>query len=141
MEQADQARKDSLNSLSGARILVIEDNPEIARLTQIILASHGCEVRVANIADYALELLESEVFDLIILDIMLPEMDGYELLAEIGQRFNITPDKVIMMSALREEKDLTRARDAGVSAYIPKPFTHEQLTSAVANFLTSARKS
>jgi CheY-like chemotaxis protein len=141
MEQPVPTQNDSLASLSGARVLAIEDNPEIARLTQIILAAHGCDVKVANIADYALELLESEVFDLIILDIMLPEMDGYELLAEMKRRFGISPKNVIMMSALREEKDLARAQEAGVSAYVTKPFTHTQLTSAVAKYLANARKS
>lgn len=124
---------------SQIRILVVEDDLRIAQATKLILSSKGYFVKVANVAEYALELMDDQTFDLVILDVMLPEMDGYELLVEMGERFGISPANVIMMSALQENDDFERARQAGVTSYITKPFSVGEFTRIVEEHLSRTR--
>ena len=113
------------------KTLIVEDDLHIADIARLILVAHGHEVKAANVAEYALELLEDEEFDLIVLDIMLPEMDGYEFLIQMSRRQLGLPEKVVIMSALQEREDIERAKQAGVNTYITKPFTAVQFISII----------
>lgn len=121
--------------LIGLKVLVVEDDPQMARAVELILGSRGCKVSVAPTAQYALDLLVNQRFDLILLDVMLMEMDGYELLREMNRRFGVIAECVIMMSALQGDADLERARQAGIKSYVTKPFTADDLTSLVKEHL------
>jgi DNA-binding response OmpR family regulator len=120
-------------------ILVVEDDLAMADVVQRILSSQGCRVQVANIAAYALDLLEQGQPDLILLDVMLPEMDGFELLLEMQKRYPVSPDSVIMMSGLTEQKYIDQAYEAGVFAYLKKPFTPDELIAVVADRFISRK--
>jgi DNA-binding response OmpR family regulator len=121
--------------LIGLKLLVVEDDPQMARAVELILGSRSCKVSVAPTAQSALDLMETHEFDLIILDVMLREMDGYELLREMNRRFGVIAEHIIMMSALQSDADLERAQQAGIKSYVTKPFTADDLTSLVKEHL------
>lgn len=120
---------------SQTTVLVVDDDLNISRIVEMILSSRGYNVQVANVAAFALDLMDERRPDLVLLDIMMPEMDGYELLAEMQKRHDIKPDAVIMMSALTSEADVQRARDVGICSYLKKPFTGDDLMATVGDCL------
>lgn len=117
------------------RILVVDDEVGALTLIGIMLDRGGFEVLKAQSAAQALSLLERESVDLIILDIMMPLMDGIELCAAIRQmpRFAQTP--ILILSSRSDSDSVIRAMDAGATSYLPKPILHHDLVSKVRSLL------
>ncbi len=117
------------------RILVVDDEVGALTLIGIMLDRGGFEVVKAQSAAQALSLLERESVDLIILDIMMPLMDGIELCAAIRQmpRFAQTP--ILILSSRSDSDSVIRAMDAGATSYLPKPILHHDLVSKVRSLL------
>ena len=111
------------------RILVAEDEPRIASLLERGLAANGFTTEVADRGDEALALARSGRFDLVILDIGLPTMDGLEVLRELRQARETVP--VVMLTARGSVKDTLAGLDCGADDYIPKPFRFEELLACV----------
>ena len=103
-----------------ARILVVDDEPDISALVAYQLARESYRVRTAASGPEALEAIEREVPDLVVLDLMLPGMSGLEVLAEIRRREELQSVPVILLTARREEDD----RIAGLEAAGPVFFKH-----------------
>jgi DNA-binding response OmpR family regulator len=103
------------------RILVVEDEPLIQELMVRRLAGRGFRVATASSGTDALKYLETEVPDLILLDVQLPELNGIEVLAKVRERF--TPDAlpVLLITALGETDDVLAGLKAGANDYIVKP--------------------
>ena len=121
-----------------ARILVVDDVAENVRLLEAVLAARGYDVRTANDGSVALELVESEQPDLILLDVMMPGLDGYEVCARLRANDETAVLPVIMVtSSIGQEK--TKAIEAGADDFIPKPFNHDELLTRVRSLLRIKR--
>jgi len=111
-----------------SRILIIEDEEAIAELEKDYLELSGFEVVISNRGDLGLEKALNEDFDLIILDLMLPEVDGFEICRQVREAKN-TP--IIMVSAKKDDIDKIRGLGLGADDYITKPFSPSELVARV----------
>lgn len=109
-------------------ILLVDDDPQLVRLVRVNLESVGYRVLVAMDAPSALELAGMEMPDMIILDIMLPGIDGYELCQRIRE-FSATP--IIMLTAKVEDTDKVRGLKLGADDYLTKPFSVQELLARI----------
>ena len=116
-----------------SRILIIEDEESIANLEKDYLELSGFEVEIENQGDVGLKRALSEDFDLFILDLMLPEMDGFEICKEIRNHKN-TP--ILMVSAKKDDIDKIRGLGLGADDYMTKPFSPSELVARVKAHLT-----
>ncbi|MCG8294860.1 MULTISPECIES: hybrid sensor histidine kinase/response regulator [Pseudomonas] len=114
-----------------ARILLVEDNPVNQLVAKGMLAKLGCHVQVAAHGAEALELLEQESFDLVLMDCNMPVMDGYEASRRIRQsgRWPELPIVALTANAMPEERE--RCRAAGMNDYLAKPFRREELLALI----------
>jgi DNA-binding response OmpR family regulator len=106
-------------------ILIVEDEPEMAGLLTRGLEEEACQVSVARDGQAALELSASQAFDVILLDAMLPKMDGLEVARELRGREEETP--VLMLTARDALGDIVKGLDAGADDYLTKPFSFVEL--------------
>jgi heavy metal response regulator len=111
------------------RILVIEDEVKIAQFIKRGLKEEGYAVDVANDGEQGHFLLSSNEYDAIILDLMLPKIDGLTLCRTIRKEGNQTP--IIMLTAKDTVKDKVKGLDSGADDYLPKPFAFEELLARV----------
>ena len=109
----------------GKKILVADDEQQLALALKIRLQSHGYQVVTANDGQAALALAAQEKPDLIILDVLMPVMDGYSCVREINMRFGRGKIPIIMLTARERMKDLFELE--GVEDYVIKPFDHDDL--------------
>jgi two-component system sensor histidine kinase/response regulator len=108
-------------------VLIVDDKPENLLLLKHILATHGYQVRTATSGARALEAARLEVPDLILLDILMPEMDGYEVCRRLKADDRMRDVPVLFLSALDETKDKVKAFAAGGVDYITKPFQVDEV--------------
>lgn len=118
------------------RILLIDDDPQLIRLVRTNLESVGYRVLSAMDAATALEQVEMEMPNLILLDIMLPETDGYELCQRIREFASIP---IIMLTAKVEDTDKVRGLKMGADDYITKPFNVQELLARIEAVLRRTR--
>lgn len=112
----------------GAHILVVEDEEKLARFVELELVHEGYEVTKSGDGREALDLALNNKYDLILLDIMLPGLNGLEVLRRLGKD-NVTP--VILLTARDAVMDKVAGLDAGAADYITKPFAIEELLARV----------
>lgn len=110
------------------RILVVEDDPSIAELLQDYLEVNGFEVTICGNGIDGLKTIRENAYDLIILDVMLPGLDGFEILKNIRDENDIP---VLIVSAKKEELDKIRGLRLGADDYITKPFSPGELVARV----------
>jgi DNA-binding response OmpR family regulator len=120
-----------------ARILVAEDEPDIRELVVITLAFNGFEVASAADGEEALTLADSDSFDLIILDVRMPRMTGYEACRQLRQRDDTRTTPIIFLSAKGQESEVQAGLEAGADEYIIKPFAPNDLARRVRAALDS----
>lgn len=113
-------------------ILVVDDEPPIIRLIKAKLRVDGYEVLTATRGEEALKVLETESPDLVVLDVMMPDMDGFETLRRIRQR-NQVP--VVMLTARGSDSDKLRGLQSGADDYVTKPFNPDELEARIAAVL------
>jgi len=111
-----------------ARVLVVDDEPRYVRAMKVNLEASGYVVLTANNGQAAIELAASEQPDLILLDIRMPVLDGYEACRRIRE-FSIVP--IIMLTALADNADKVKGLDVGADDYITKPFSVDELLARV----------
>lgn len=111
-----------------SRILIVEDEIAIADLEKDYLELSGFEVETENSGDTGLRRSLEEEFDLIILDLMLPEVDGFEICRQIREKKNVP---VIMVSAKKDDIDKIRGLGLGADDYMTKPFSPSELVARV----------
>jgi len=111
------------------KVLVVEDDPNISELIQIHLKDLGYEIQVRNNGKLGFEEANSNPYDLIILDIMLPEMDGIAICQRLRALDNFTP--ILMITAKSEEIDKVMGLESGADDYITKPFKIREFIARV----------
>src|SRR5262245_21907625 len=121
-----------------ARILVVEDDPSIVTLLDYNLAAAGFEVMASASAEDGQMLLAEQLFDLVILDWMLPDMSGIELCARLRRPGKAPPVPILMLTARGEEADRVRGLATGADDYVTKPFSVPELLARVKALLRRA---
>jgi DNA-binding response OmpR family regulator len=119
------------------RILVIEDEPSVARGVKDALSFNGYHVDVAEDGAKGYEMACAEVYDLLVLDLMLPKLPGFELLQRLRKQNVHTP--VLILTARGQEDDRVRGLDLGADDYMVKPFSVRELVSRVGAHLRRRR--
>ena len=124
--------------MNGSRILIVEDEPALLRGLKDTFASKGCEVLAAADGETGLDLAVSRRPDLILLDIMLPKVNGYEICRAVREHGLDVP--IIMLTAKGQEEDIVLGLNLGADDYVTKPFKIRELV-ARANAFLRRRKS
>jgi len=117
-------------------ILAADDDPQLLRLVTRNLQLEGYEVRAASDGQQALELIEQQVPDLVLLDVMMPRMDGFTLCHRVRE-FSSVP--IIMVTARGQDQDKVRGLDLGADDYLTKPFSVDELLARVRAVLRRAQ--
>ena len=123
------------DELAGRRILVVDDNAQNLELLVAYLDALPCEVRTAADGVEALEKVQAEVPDLILLDIMLPRMSGFEVLRHLKSDPQTREIPVIAVTALNELGDIERGVDSGADDFISKPVNRLELLTRARSLL------
>jgi CheY-like chemotaxis protein len=121
----------------GKRILVVDDDENILNLEKAILEGKGFDVTVAGGGAEALELLSKEEFHLVLLDVMMPEVDGFTVCRKIKQDPKLKDIPVIFLTAKGGGDALAEGFESGAVMYINKPFTANKLLTIVNTMLES----
>ena len=116
---------------SPGRILVVDDQPGNVRVVGALLSRNGFEVLTADNGRDALRIAAEQLPDLILLDVMMPDMDGFQVLAELKRDDTLRQLPVVCLTAARDREQLLRAFDAGAVDYVTKPFLPEELLARV----------
>jgi len=111
------------------KVLVVEDDPDISQLIRIHLVDQGYEITAKNNGKLGFEEANSQPYDLIILDVMLPEMDGIAICQRLRALDNFTP--ILMLTARSEEVDKVIGLESGADDYITKPFKIREFIARV----------
>jgi len=123
-----------------ARILVADDEPHIRRILQFLLEQEGFDVQMAEDGEEAWKAVASFQPDLVLLDVMMPRMDGFAVLEIIRAGFETARLPVILLTAKGEEQDKVKGLAGGANDYIVKPFNHDELLLRVSNLLEATRR-
>ena len=114
--------------MSIEHILVVDDEPQIRRVMRTTLVAQGYEVSDARTGDEALELVRSEKYDLVLLDVNMPGISGIQTCREIRQGSDLP---IIMLTVRGAERDKVQALDAGADGYLTKPFSMSELLARI----------
>ena len=116
---------------SGPRVLVVEDHPLIAELVETRLRIEGLRATKCLGGREAIERLNKEAFDLVILDIMMPDIDGYQVLAHIRSQEATRNIPVVFLTARASQEDIDKGLLLGANHYLTKPFSGAELARTV----------
>lgn len=124
-----------------ARILVVDDEPDLVQMVSVRLNASGYEVTTAYDGQQALDQVKQVRPELIILDLMLPKLDGYKVcrLLKFDERTKSIP--VLIFTARAQVEDVTLATECGADAYLTKPFEAKALLDKIQELLGAGRKS
>lgn len=117
------------------KILLVDDEPNILMSLEYTFKKNNFEVYVARDGQEALDILQKQQPDIIILDIMMPLVDGYETLRQIKKEEKLQHCKVIFLSAKNKEKDIEKGLALGADLYVLKPFSVKKLVEQVHELL------
>lgn len=117
-------------------ILIVDDELGIVKYLQANLRKRGFDTEAALNGNAALQLIETHLPDLIILDIIMPEMDGFEVVSRVREWSQVP---IIMLSSLSNEKEKVKCLEAGADDYIPKPFGIDELIARIEAVLRRSR--
>ncbi len=120
-----------------ARVLVVEDSPDQARLIVGLLESGGFEAEIASSGEEAIEMMARSVPDLVTTDLIMPGLNGLEVVEQIKQRHPLVP--VILMTAFGSGEIAARALQKGAASYVPKRRLHDELVPTVRDTLAVAQ--
>ncbi|MBT9392495.1 response regulator [Hymenobacter sp. NST-14] len=116
-------------------ILIVDDEPNIVMSLEFLMRKAGYRVSIARNGTEALEAVDQTAFDVVILDIMMPDVDGYQVCRHLRQRPDRAGSRVIFLSAKSREADIEKGYEAGADLYVPKPFSTRQLMQQVQQLL------
>lgn len=119
------------------KILVVDDDPYILMSLEFLMKKSGYEVHVARNGTEALDIIARQVPDLILLDIMMPDVDGYAICERVKKSVDWKHIKIVFLSAKTREADIKKGYDLGASLYVSKPFSTKELVKSVKELLES----
>ena len=117
------------------RVLVVDDEPNIVMSLEFLMRRAGFEVQVARNGKEAIEALQGAPPDLLLLDVMMPEFDGYEVCERVRARPEWNRTKIIMLTARGREVERERGLSLGADAYVTKPFSTRDLVEKAKQML------
>lgn len=112
-------------------VLIAEDEPHLVELLTFLLEREGFEATAAFDGETAISSLRQQAPDVMILDLMLPKLDGYEVLKRVREDNRLKSLPVLMLTAKGQDKDRKVAEDLGVDAFITKPFSNREVIDCV----------
>ncbi|MCU0338489.1 MAG: response regulator [Spirosomaceae bacterium] len=116
---------------NNAKILIVDDEPNILMSLEFLMKKEGYKVFIARDGEEALEIIKEHTPDLILLDIMMPKVDGYQVCSYVKLQSEYEHTKVVFMSAKSKEADLQKGYDLGADLYISKPFSTRDLMGKI----------
>lgn len=119
-------------------ILIVDDEPNIVMSLEFLMRKNGYHVGIARNGTEALAAIAITAYDLVLLDVMMPDVDGYQVCAQLRQQPDRANTKVIFLSAKSREADINRGYEVGADLYIPKPFSTRQLMEKIQILLNPA---
>ncbi len=120
---------------STKRVLICDDDPVILRLLEVNLELEGYEVLTAHHGEEALEIANRELPDLVILDIMMPRLDGYQTCERLKNADETKDIPVVFLSAKAQASDIEKGKTYGVADYLTKPFDPDTLVETIERLL------
>ncbi|MEM8777859.1 MAG: response regulator transcription factor [Cyanobacteria bacterium P01_G01_bin.49] len=130
----DNSQKDNKH------LLLVDDDPNLILLVKDYLEFQGYEVTTTENGQEAIEILSKQVPDMIICDVMMPEMDGYALIEKVRQDSRISWIPVMFLSAKGQSQDRVKGLNTGADVYMVKPFEPEELVAQVESSLKQAKR-
>lgn len=121
-------------------VLVIEDDKILGQMVTEILDDVGFEVITAVNGRIAFEKLKQTQIDFIVLDILLPEMDGFEIYAQLQTQPETKDIPVMLVTAWADERNIERASQMGIQHFLPKPFTEDELLYTILTLLVDSSR-
>jgi two-component system, OmpR family, KDP operon response regulator KdpE len=125
-------------AVGGPRVLVVEDDPDLLVILRVNLSGAGLEPILASDGRTAIDRIQAERPDAVLLDVMLPGIDGWQVLEELHRLGDPVP--TVVCSAKRNPEDMARARELGAVAYLVKPFDIDRLVDAVVEAAGNGRE-
>ena len=119
------------------KILIVDDEPNIVMALEYTFKKNNFEVFIARDGQEALDILKTQQPDIIILDVMMPNVDGFETLRQIKKDERLLNCKVLFLSAKNKEKDIEKGLKLGANLYVVKPFSIKKLVDQVHELLAS----
>jgi two-component system alkaline phosphatase synthesis response regulator PhoP len=113
------------------KILIVDDEPNIVMALEYTFKKNNFEVFIARDGKEALDILETQLPDIIILDVMMPMVDGFATLEQIKKDPRLDHCKVVFLSAKNKEKDIEKGLGLGANLYVTKPFSTKKLVEQV----------
>jgi two-component system CheB/CheR fusion protein len=123
------------HDIQGIRVMLVDDVEDAVTVCKALLEMHGAEVSVATSAREALDVMAHHPVEVLVSDISMPEMDGYQLLAAVRRMPQYAQLPAIAVSGLAREQDIAAARAAGFSAHMGKPMSVERLVEVICDLL------
>jgi DNA-binding response OmpR family regulator len=122
------------------RILIVDDDQALQNLVVLMLERVGLQAWVAGTAVEGMEMMRTEDFGLLILDLMLPDMDGFEVLQRLRKDHRYDQMPILILSARAETEAISRGFELGADGYLTKPYLPNSLTERVRTLLTQGRR-
>ena len=120
------------------KVLIVDDEINIVTALEFLLQRSGYEVMAAHNGDEALKRIESFAPDLVLLDVMMPRVSGYEICRRMRERPEWKHIKVIMLSAKGREAEVSKGVSLGADLYVTKPFSNKELVGKIGELLAGA---
>jgi len=117
------------------KILIVDDEPSIIVPVQFLMEQNGYDVMVAFSGEEAMEIIAENKVDLILLDIMLPVIDGFEVCQRVRENSQWNNIKIILLTALGSDANVEKGLSLGADAYITKPFSNIEIVNKVKQLL------
>ncbi|MFH1783372.1 MAG: response regulator [bacterium] len=122
------------------KILIVDDEPTVVKLVRFLLEKHDFDVRVAYGGQEGVEMAEKEMPELILMDIMMPKVDGNEAIRRLKENEATREIPVIILSALGQESEVAKGLESGAMDYLVKPFNPKDLLARVRKILEGEEK-
>jgi two-component system, sensor histidine kinase and response regulator len=135
VETTPATRSTALAALGGRRILIVDDNQTNRRILREMLAAEGINVDEASTAAEGLEALRRVRYDLAILDVQMPDMDGFQLAMVVRSEKKLARTRLLMLTSAGQRGDGERCRELGIRAYLTKPLSRADLLEALGTVL------
>jgi len=131
----DRSGRGGTSSVAGPLVLIVDDDEKLREYIRVNLEAEGYVVREAGSADEGLEALDEESPDLILLDVMMPRVDGWEMLRRVQEKHGVGAIPVIMFSGKVDERSAAEAASRGAQGFIGKPFDPRALIESTKQLL------